>query len=120
VAPPLATTAKQDVAALTEHCERRLDALFLPASRRLGEAAAAGGAGPMTHDRRREVLRAADAVLDALYGRVRGAPSPVATTVTTHAELAFAAPVAREAARLADLLRRRHETVLLAALLAEA
>jgi len=116
VAVSLAQQSRADVAALTESAERRLDGLFAPAARALGEAAAAGGPGPMTQERRREVLRAADAVLDRLYGPVQGMSSPVASAVASHAVAAYAAPQAREAARLAAVLRDREETALLAAI----
>jgi hypothetical protein len=117
MATSVAAQAKGDLAALVERSERAIDALFLPAARALGEAAAAGGAGPMTWDRRREVLRSADAVLDRLYGRRRGDRGPMYQIVAEHAVAGFVAPLAREAARVAGVLRDRDETALLAAVL---
>lgn len=115
----LTQTAKADLAAITEHAERRIDDAFAPAARSLGEAVREGGSRPMTQDDRRDALRTADAILDRLYGRRRRDPSPLRSIIVGDAIVAWRTPQAREAARVAQVLVDREETTLLAAILRE-
>jgi hypothetical protein len=117
MATSLANQSKADLAALVEHAERALDTVFAPAARALGEAAREGGSRPMTQEDRRAILRSAETILDALYGRQRRSPSPVRSIIVADAVAAWRAPQAREAARVATVLIDRDETALLAAMM---
>jgi hypothetical protein len=105
MATAVATQARRDLAAITEEAERAIDRLHAPQAPRIAQAVRnRAESGKITWDARRAILRDVDAILDAIYGHARGAPSPLGAIVTGHAEVAYGVPTVREVQRLAPIL----------------